>query len=37
MNTFELRGHERDQFQDPKRTKMKEETKGAARGKHRRH
>lgn len=38
MNTFELRGHERDQFQDPKRTKIKEETKGAAaRSKHRRH
>jgi len=27
MNTFELRRHERDQFQNAKKSKIKEETK----------
>lgn len=38
MNTFELRSHERDQFQNPKKTKIKEEIKEkTAVRKHRRH
>ncbi len=27
MNTFELKRHEREQYQNPKKTKIKEETK----------